>query len=71
MRLCNLFQTQKIPDNHTERFRIMEAHFQPFYVILNKMFPVYQQTYRSDISEEQLEALKNGLQKIKGLAGLE
>lgn len=62
---------KKVPDSHAERFRIMEAHFQHFYAIVNKTFPIYQQTYRSDISIGQLEALKDGLQKIKRLAGLE
>ena len=62
---------KKIPDNHTERFRLIETYFQPFYGTLNKVFPIYQQTYRSDINQEQLEMIKDGLRKIKKLAGFE
>lgn len=65
------FKLKKLPDNHTERFRILETHFQPFYSVLNKVFSIYQQTYRSDINQEQLEMVKDGLRKIKGLAGFE
>ena len=65
------FKLKRLPDNHTERFRILETHFQAYYSVLNKVFPIYQQTYRSDINQEQLEMVKNGLKKLKELAGLE
>ena len=62
---------KKLPDNHTERFRVLESHFQSFYSVLNKVFPIYQQTYRSDINQDQLEMIKDGLKKVKAFAGLE
>ncbi len=62
---------KKLPDNHTERFRMMETGFQAFYTTLSKTFPIYQQTYRADISKEQLEMLKYAFKKISKLAGLE
>ena len=62
---------KKVPDNHNERFRILENHFPELYSILNGLFPIYQQTYRSDINTEQLEMIKNGLRKVKELACLE
>ncbi len=61
---------KKVPDNHAERFRILEAHFPALYSALSRTFPIYQQTYRADISAEQLEVIKDGLEKVKKLAGL-
>ena len=58
---------KKLPDNHRERFRIIEMHFQPLYSVLNKVFPIYQQTYRSNINADQLEMIKDGLKKIKNM----
>ncbi len=59
---------RKIPDNHTERFRILEGQFVLFYEIMNRCFPIYKQTYRSNISAEQMEMMKDAFRKIKKLA---
>jgi hypothetical protein len=59
---------RKIPDNHTERFRTLERHFHDLYKTLDTVFPIYQQTYRSDITAEQLDVMKNAFGRIKEFA---
>jgi hypothetical protein len=59
---------KKIPGSHAERFRVLESHFVLFYQAIDRVFPVYLQTYRSGISAEQMGMMKDALRKIKRLA---
>ena len=50
-----------IPKNHTERFQLLKAKHPKIYSILNKDFPVYQQSYRIKLTKEYAEVFENDL----------
>jgi len=41
-----------IPKNHTERFQLLKAKYREVYDILNKDFPIYQQSDRIKLGSE-------------------
>ena len=43
---------QKVPKDHTERFRILEKEFADKYTLLDKYFPIYRSTYTTTIDKE-------------------
>lgn len=53
-----------IPKNHTERFDILKLKFNQVYQILNKDFPVYQQSYRLKLGKEYTDVLENDLKRL-------
>ncbi len=56
---------RKIPSNHTERFEFLKNLFPDIYKILDETFSIYQATYRRNITKEELERIKNALERIK------
>ncbi len=53
-----------IPKNHTERFQLLRAKHPEIYRIINKDFPVYQQSYRIKLNKEYAEVLENDLKQL-------
>lgn len=53
-----------IPKNHTERFRIIKTKNPEIYKILNKDFPIYQQSYRIKLDKEYVEVLRHDIKRI-------
>lgn len=53
-----------IPKNHTERFRILKSKYYDLYRILDKDFPVYQQSYRIKLNEEYVKVLENDAKQV-------
>jgi len=53
-----------IPSNHSERFRILDQKYHELYKILDKNFPVYQNSYRIKLTKEHLEVLEDDIRKI-------
>lgn len=65
--LCDLYILRKegfIPKNHTERFEILKSKYSEIYSIMNKDFPVYQQSYRLKINKEYAEVLEKDVKRI-------
>ncbi|MBU0628477.1 MAG: hypothetical protein KKC75_04760 [Nanoarchaeota archaeon] len=65
--LCDLYILKKegfIPKNHTERFEILKSKYSEIYKIMNKDFPVYQQSYRLKINKEYAEVLEKDVEKL-------
>ncbi len=60
----------KIPDNHTERFRVLEVENIELYNIIDELFRFYVKSYRSTISKEEFNKVKNGLKKTLKLTNL-
>jgi len=60
-----------IPKNHTERFQILKSKYFEIYKILNKDFPVYQQSYRIKLNKEYAEVLENDVKKLVKLTKIE
>lgn len=53
-----------IPKNHTERFNILRSRYKEIYDILNKDFPIYQQSYRINLSREYSEVLEDDVKRL-------
>ncbi|MBI4983601.1 hypothetical protein HZC32_03075 [Candidatus Woesearchaeota archaeon] len=67
--LCDLLIYQKmnkLPKNHTERFRILEEYFPDVYKIADQIFTHYTDAYSKPILKETGEQIKDGLKKIIG-----
>ena len=65
--LADLFILKKeryIPSSHTERFRLLKEKYPFIYEILDKDFPIYQDSYRLKISEQLVGVLENDFKKI-------
>lgn len=68
---CDLHILRKegvIPKNHTERFEILRTKYKEIYQILNKDFPVYQQSYRLKLGKEYAEVLEEDAKKLIKIA---
>ena len=61
----------KIPDSHTERFRILEKENKELYILVNSLFNLYRKSYRDSITKEEFNKIKNGLKKTLELTKLE
>jgi len=56
-----------IPKNHTERFLLLKSKYPEIYKILNKDFPVYQQSYKIKLNKEYADVLENDLKRIASI----
>ena len=61
----------KIPDSHTERFRILEKENKELYNLVDSLFNLYRKSYRSSVTKEEFNKIKNGLKKTLELTRLE
>ncbi|MEK6983492.1 MAG: hypothetical protein AABX33_02880 [Nanoarchaeota archaeon] len=60
----------KLPKNHSERFRILEQYFKEVYGIVDDIFDKYTDSYSKQILKETCYAIKNGIKKINGIEEL-
>lgn len=61
---------KRTPNDHTERFRILEEEFKDIYIVIDKLFPLYRDTYSFTVSKEKCEEVKNyvaGIAKGQGI----
>ena len=68
--LCDLYILREegfIPSNHTERFQILREKHLVIYSILDKNFPIYQNSYRLKLDESYALVLKNDIRKLTKL----
>ena len=71
--LCDLLiqdKLNKLPKNHSERFRILEEYFKEIYGIVDDVFDKYTDSYSKPILKETCDTIKNGIRKINEIAGL-
>ena len=61
----------KIPDSHSERFMILKKESTELYNLVDSLFNLYRKSYRSSVTEEEFEKIKNGLKKTLELTKLE
>lgn len=59
-----------IPSNHTQRFKLLKDKYSALYQILDKDFPIYQDSYRLKISKQLVEVLEDDFKKIIELTGI-
>lgn len=53
-----------IPKSHTDRFRLLQQKYPDIYNILDKDFPVYQESYDLILTREAAEELKNDIRML-------
>lgn len=54
----------KLPKNHGERFRILEAYFPEIYAFVDEVFSHYTDAYSKPILKKACEKIKDGIKKI-------
>lgn len=54
----------KLPENHEERFRILERYMPKIYYILDRLFKKYTDTYLKPTEKESCMAMKNAIKKL-------
>jgi len=52
------------PKDHTERFRTLETHFPILYKNLDKLYPLYRNTYSTSISKNDCDLVRNYVIRI-------
>ena len=60
-----------IPSNHTERFRLLKMKYPELYRIMDKDFPIYQDSYRLKVPEQLVEVLEQDVAHAAAVAGVE
>jgi len=71
--LVDLFIFKKesfIPTNHKNRFRILETKYPLLYKILDKDFPVYQQSYRLKLNKDYVKVFEDDIKEIIKFTGI-
>ena len=65
-----LLRKDLIPKNHFERFNLLKKNDFKLYEITDKLFNIYREAYFSEISEEDLNRLKNKVKETFKHAGI-
>jgi hypothetical protein len=60
----------KSPKDHGERFRILERDYPNFYILLDKIYPVYRDTYNVKINKETCDSIKKDVERIAKEQGI-
>ena len=60
----------KLPKNHSERFRILEGHFNDVYVIVDEIWSSYTDSYSKPALKETCEGIKDAIKKINNITEL-
>ena len=71
--LIDLFILKKegfIPSNHNNRFRLLEIKYPLLYKILDKDFPVYQQSYKLKLNKDYVKIFEDDIKKIIEFTGI-
>lgn len=55
---------QKLPKNHSERFRVLELKDRELYLLLDDVWGRYTDTYSKPATEEAIKLLKEAIQAI-------
>ncbi len=65
--LCDLYLVvyeNYFPTNHSERFRVLEKKYPILYKILDKDFPLYQDSYRTKLNSEICEVFHKDVREL-------
>jgi hypothetical protein len=71
--LCDLVILRKdgaMPSSHAARFRVLEERHKELYVIVDRDFPFYQDSYTHKMDKEAAQLLKDDADTIKKMLGL-
>jgi len=59
-----LISGYEIPKDHTERFRTLENYFPELYKNLDKLYPIYRNSYTTSISKIDCDLVRNYVNRI-------
>jgi uncharacterized protein (UPF0332 family) len=60
-----IFRTfRKTPKDHSERFQLLKSSFPELYEILDKIYPVYRDTYSLRIEKEVCDRIKKDVENV-------
>jgi len=62
--LIILKKSGKTPKDHSERFRLLQNEFPELYEILDKLYPVYRETYTLKIEKDVCDKIKENVDSI-------
>lgn len=71
--LCDLYiyeKEGKIPSSHSNRFRLLEERYKDLYLIADRDFPFYQDSYTQRMDEEAARLLKEDAEQLKKKIGI-
>ena len=54
----------KVPNDHEERFRVLEQKFPYLYGVLDSIFRIYRATYRTVIQKDDCEKVRKNVREI-------
>ncbi|GAB6102054.1 hypothetical protein JCM16138_12770 [Thermococcus atlanticus] len=54
-----------LPDNHSERFRLLKPRYPDLYNILSYYFPYYRDTYTKRVDDRILVAIRNDVIRLR------
>ncbi|MFQ5474701.1 MAG: hypothetical protein ACE5DM_02590, partial [Candidatus Nanoarchaeia archaeon] len=60
----------RLPKNHSERFRILREYFPVIYVIIDDIFDKYTDSYSKPVLKETCEMMKVGIKKFSETSDL-
>jgi len=61
---------KKTPKDHTERFQILKESLPKYYTILDKIYPVYRDTYALQIEQEKCDEVRKHVRAIAKEQGI-
>ena len=53
-----------IPKDHSERFQVLQNFYPRLYVILDKLFPIYRETYTVSLSKQDCDEVRNHVREL-------
>lgn len=59
-----LTKTGRTPKDHTERFNLLMENIPKLYIVLDKQFPTYRNTYSLSVDKEKCEEIRKDVNQI-------
>jgi len=53
-----------VPKDHSERFQKLKNSFIRFYVLLEKLYPIYRNTYALSVEKPKCDAVRDNVRKL-------
>ena len=60
----------KLPKNHSERFKMLKENFKEVYDVVDGIFDKYTDSYSRPILKETCESIKDGIKQIRDIESL-
>ena len=72
--ICDLFLLKKegfLPSSHVHRFRVLESKYSEIYRIVDKNFPLYQDSYKLRMDFTSSGIMEKDVRRISKLTGIQ